>query len=414
MYSLKKAYGVGAAVDSTWGFIELDNVSVKDIYSRYRRVYLELENPLIAGPVNVDLEDLKDEFINFEGTLEELFTEINNRALPTVEKIPSYKTKWAIFGDAFSQGYKVELVEPGRAVDYTGKRDHKTEVSITRPRLNSKYMYEHCLVSLNGYFYQTDYDDKNLYVLNGGKSLLRSRRNQIGILSFQDIAKIEQLPLVGSMISKTNDSGKYSNEAVITLDKKYRDKSIILSLAGHLVFPNDFNFKKIGEDNWLLVMSDLPIIERYFESKDFIDYSNLGLTSFVDNPDKIDVQEFLSDNVMEKYITHEQSFIIIVDTPNLIKSHHYVRSSKLPGMFTAYEEPKGLLFVGRGRTAEYWKTYEDGHWAMNVVNSYMPNRTFDSINQKNRTINAGTDTPHRLYYDSRAFLLNLGVDILET
>jgi hypothetical protein len=44
----------------------------------------------------------------------------------------------------------------------------------------------------------------------------------------------------------------------------------------------------------------------------------------------------------------------------------------------------------------------------------MPNRTFDSVNEKHREINAGTDTPHRLYYDSRAFFLDLGVDVLET
>ena len=40
--------------------------------------------------------------------------------------------------------------------------------------------------------------------------------------------------------------------------------------------------------------------------------------------------------------------------------------------------------------------------------------TFDSVNEKHRVINAGTDTPHSLYYDSRAFFLDLGVDVLET
>ena len=208
--------------------------------------------------------------------------------------------------------------------------------------------------------------------------------------------------------------GKYANEVVFSIDPKYQNKSVILCLAGHLVFPNEHNFRKIADNDWLLSMSDLPIIERYFESKNYIDYSSLGLTVFPDNPNKINVEEFLSDEVLEKYITHEQSFFIVVDTPNLIRNHNYIRGSKLPGMFTAYEEPKSLLFVGRGRTAEYWKTYEDGQWAVNVVNSYMPNRTFDSVNEKHRVINAGTDTPHRLYYDSRAFFLDLGVDVLET
>lgn len=128
-------------------------------------------------------------------------------------------------------------------------------------------MYEHCLVSLNGYFYPTDYDANNLYILNGGKSLLRSRRNQIGILSFQDVAKIEQLPVTKDMISKMGVDGKYANEVVFSIDPKYQNKSVILCLAGHLVFPNEHNFRKIADNDWLLSMSDLPIIERYFESK---------------------------------------------------------------------------------------------------------------------------------------------------
>ena len=414
MYSLQKAYGVGVSMGSVWGDVDLSTLAVKQIYAQYREMYLVLTNPLIADPVNVNLADLKDEFINYDGTLVDLFTEIGDRALPTVTAIPKYKTKWAVFGDAYSQGFKVEINEPGRVPDNNGKHDNKTEVTITRPRLNARYMYEHCLVSLNGYFYPTDYDANNLYILNGGKSLLRSRRNQIGILSFQDVAKIEQLPVTKDMISKMGVDGKYANEVVFSIDPKYQNKSVILCLAGHLVFPNEHNFKKIADNDWLLSMSDLPIIERYFESKNYIDYSSLGLTVFPDNPNKINVEEFLSDEVLEKYITHEQSFFIVVDTPNLIRNHNYIRGSKLPGMFTAYEEPKSLLFVGRGRTAEYWKTYEDGQWAVNVVNSYMPNRTFDSVNEKHREINAGTDTPHRLYYDSRAFFLDLGVDVLET
>ena len=161
MYSLQKAYGVGVSLDSIWGNADLTALAVKQIYTQYREMYLVLTNPLISDPVNVNLADLKEEFINYDGTLVDLFTEIGDRALPTVDSIPKYKTKWATFGDAFSQGYKVDINEPGRAPDGAGKRDNKTEVSITRSRLNAKYMYDHCLVSLNGYFYPTDCDNDN-------------------------------------------------------------------------------------------------------------------------------------------------------------------------------------------------------------------------------------------------------------
>lgn len=409
MYSLQKAYGVGVSIESTWGDQVIDDITVKQIYSLFREMYLVLDNPLLAEAINFNMVELKDEFINYEGTLADLFLAIGDRALPTIDSIPKYKTKWAVYGDAFSQGFKVDVVEPGRLPDGKGNRDNKTELCITRPRLNAKNMFDYSLVSLNGYFYPTDHDTNNLYILNGGKSLLRSRRNQIGILSFQNISKITQIPITKSMLSKLADTGTYADEVVFNLDPIYRDKSVILCLAGHLVFPDQHSFIKITDNDWLLKMSNLPIIERYFESKDFIDYSNLELTKFSNN-EKIDIEEFLSDEVMERYITHEQSFFIVVDTPNLIRTTTYLRHSPLPGMFTTYIEPKSLLFVGRGRTAEYWKTYEDGQWAVNVVNSYTPNRTFDSVNEKNRLVNAGTDTPYKLYYNSRGVLINLGLD----
>ena len=412
MYTLQSAYGLRSDRDSYWGLASVALLPVKQIFTHYRHLYLVLSNDLLTETVNVNAFALRDEFTNYEGNLADLFLEIGTRALPTVEAIPTYHTKWAIFSDAFSQGYKIDIHEPGRQPDGQNRRDNKTELSLTRPRLNTRTMFEHCLVTLNGYFYPTDYDEERVYVLNGGKSLLRSRRNQIGILSFQDVAQVEQIPLTKAMISKMGPSGKYSDEVVISVPPEHQHKSFILCLAGHLVFPNEQSLFKITDHDWLLGTADLPLVERYFESKNFIDYSKLNLTQFPTNPEKIDIEEFYSDAVMEEYITHEQSFLIIVDSPNLVRSYNHLRHSKLPGMFIAYEEPKSLLFVGRGRTAEYWKTYEDGQWAVNVVNSYLPNRTFDSVNARNRAVNAGTDTPHNLYYNSRGVLLNIGVDVL--
>ena len=414
MYSLKSAYGVGIDPESIWSEEDVSQILVKRLFSVYRDLYLTLTNPFIDGDVFVRLKDLKDEFYNYSGTLSDLFAEIGNRALPTVEKIPKYKTSWALFADAFAQGYKVDVNEPGKKPDSTGLNEVKTELTISKPLFNPKKMFDHCLVSVNGFFYPTDHDSKNFYVLGAGTSLLKSRRNQVGILSFQDIGKIEQIPIKESMLSKLDDTVELNREVIISLDPKYQNKSIILCLAGYLIFPNDSNFRKISDNEWLLRTADIPIIERFFESKNYVDYTSLELTKFNNNPDKIDVEEFLSDYVLNKYLTHKQSFIVAVDTPYLVRTKTYLRHSKLPGMFTAYSEPLSLLFVGRGRTAEYWKTYEDGHWAVNVVNSYMPNRTFNSVNEKNREVNAGTDTPHRLYYDSRAFLLNVGVDVLTT
>lgn len=411
MYTLVSAYGVGKKYDSTWKIVDVKDYLVYDLFKNFRKLYLTLSSPYLKENINVDLEIFRSEYGNYDKTLKDLFNEIGNRSLQTTSYIPLYETKYAQFSDVFSQGYKVEVNVPGQPPDERSKRDEKTELCIKRDRTNPKTIFEHCLVTLNGYFYPTDYDKNYTYVLNGGKSLLRSRRNQIGILSFQDICKIKQIPLTVDLIEKTKEDIPYFNEVIIKIKENIKNKSIILCLAGHLVFPDEHVFKQINDTDWYLKMSGLPIIERYFESKDYIDYSRLNLTQYPQNPDLISVEEFMSDKVMEKYITHEQSFIIILDTPNLIRNPLHVRHSKLPGVFTTYEEPNSLLFVGRGRTAEYWKVYEDGYWDMTVVNSYLPNRTFDSVNEKHRFFNAGTDTPYRLYYDSRAFLLHLGVDV---
>jgi hypothetical protein len=412
MYSLVSAYGVGYSQDSKWGSVDLTGLTVNEIFNNYRELFLTLSNPYLSEEVVVNFDIFRLEYFNYTDSLDNLFVELGDTALPTVDNPPVFETRWAIYGDAFSQGYKVSMNVPGQPPDGLSGRDEKTEVCIRRDRTDPELIYKHCMISLNGYFYRTDHDRNYTYIMNGGKSLLRSRRNQIGILSFQNVCEIEQIPITVDNLFKTSDDSKYFNEVILRLDRNFNDKSLILCLAGYLVFPDNNVLKQINETDWLLNTSGIPIFERYFESRDMIDYSSLELTEFANNPDRISVEEFMTDEVMERYLTHEQSFFVVLDTPRLIRTTNYIRHSKLPGMFTAYEEPKSLLFVGRGRTAEYWKTYEDGQWAVNVVDSYMPNRTFDSVNEKNRHTNAGTDTPYRLYYDSRAFLMNLGADVL--
>jgi hypothetical protein len=111
-------------------------------------------------------------------------------------------------------------------------------------------------------------------------------------------------------------------------------------------------------------------------------------------------------------MTLSQSFLVIVDTQQLTTNKIYLRHSSMPGMFTAYRDPVYPMVANYGKIVEYWKTYEDGHWAVNVQDSFLRNYIFTTQRKQqlaNVTNNMISSKP---FWHSRGYLLEIaGYDI---
>ena len=398
MYTVDAAYGVAKLHGSRWMNLSLDLIPVSEIFSVYRKVYLTLSAPFLVNPVYFDLDFFRIKYVNFEGTLEEMFLDNGSDSIQTIPSIPVANPKYAMFADAFRAGYKVNV-------------DTNNDLKITRPNTSISDVYKYCLFTVNGLFHFTDTDGDFIYVLKGGVSSKKSRKNKLGIVSFRDISEIKSIPITEDMLFNQQVTSNFSDRVYIKIPQSVEGKTPLLMLGGYMVRPDKDIFFPVGNDTYCVNVGRLPLLQRYYESVELIDYSSLGLDSSSSNELQINLQQFYSDACLKKYFTLSQSFIVLVDKENIFFNENYIDNSTLPCRYIAYVEPTYPLFAGEGKLFEYWHVREGSRWSISVADSFLQKKVFTSI-VKDEPLSVGAgNIPSSTYYNSRAYMLEIGSDI---
>lgn len=412
MYNFVNSVCLSRSIGSQWHEVDLSNILVFDIYTTYSKVYLILSNPSLPDNVYVDFDTQFQEFSSYQGTLNQWLMDLGNRTLPTVDVLPSTSVKVAKYSDAIRSGYKVQLTKIGVVTPDNYPASELQDLVITRPehKTDMGLIHSHCLVSVNGFYHRTDTDAHKAFVYRGGDTGRRSHINHVGILSFLDIGALTKVPIDPTRIYTQSAPGVPStlkDRIYFDIDQDLTNKSVILVLGGYLVFPEQGTFWQSGDHTLALDINQIPYAQRIYESQRYLDLSGLGLTHFPLSKDAIDVDELYSDDVLKRYLTLSQSFLVIVDTSNLITNKIHLRHSHLPGMFTCYQDPVLPLIVSYGKVAEYWKVFEDGYWAVNVEDSFYRNYVLSQqpIYQL-KTIN-GHLLPNQPFWHSQGHLLEI-------
>ena len=190
----------------------------------------------------------------------------------------------------------------------------------------------------------------------------------------------------------------------------------MLSLGGYLITHMSNSFQPVGDNLYKIDIQNYPFIDRIMESKLFLDFSSFGLTTNPNNINHYNKSELISDNFITKYITMSQSFVIVVDNPDIYVDRQFVKKDAFPGRFISYSEPKLPLMTYDNRLPEYWPICENGVWSLNVVNSDRRNYYFDTMKStyvQDQDLNI-TDSVMSTNKANKkdAFLLEIGSDML--
>lgn len=409
MYQYRNAVALARTIGAQWTPVDIDDILVYDIFAIYSQIVLELDTIYLDDPICVNMDQFRMEYSSYNGTLNALLSAIGNRALVTVPSLPNTELAFAKYSDAFRAEYKVALGLAGQNLPANYPDADKRDLIVTRPNYNTDMtlLHTHCLVTVNGLLHMTDANSTSAYVYDGGMSLYKSKCNHLGILSFLDIGTVQKIPVNPDNVFAQEADNILRNKMYLYLDQDTSNKTVLFSLGGYLLLPEEGIFTQTGPNVFCLNISAMPLLERYFESSKYLDFTSLGLDILVDDPDRISAEQFYTDAVLKKYVTLSQSFFIVIDTPNLVTNKINIRHSNLPGMFTCYQDPVYPLFVGYGKMAEYWKTEEDGHWSVSVQDSFYRNYVLSY--QPNFGLNNVTPNlvPNNVYHHSRGVLLEI-------
>lgn len=413
-YTLQSALGKGLTGGQEWSAIDLGNMTFAAAIANYSTVYAILTNPFVSGPVSLNLADILTTLTNHEQTFAAYLAALGNKALPTSASIPSIQTSFVRYMNAFQAGYEVRPVAGSSSIDSKLSVANKPHLLLTRDNTDYESFFESCLVSVNGFLHLTDTDKLNgAWVLNGMRSVIQSKQNKIGIHNFQDLGKLTLIPITSSMIYKQNTKQNLCNQAYINVGQDLTGSTVMLVIGGYLHLLDTKTFRLVGEQALMVDFNNYPLLERYYESRDSIDLSNLALSAYPTNPDAISVAELTSDAAIKALLTLPQSFVVLLDNQDVSMELVRLENARWPGCYTSTVEPLYPLMTGYGKLNEYWSVYEQPRWALKCADNLKPRYNFNTIDapRDQLTVTNQCD-PMRPTTISPGFFLQIRSDIV--
>lgn len=410
MYTLVSALVKQASPANRWQSAEIGDLSFQSLYSDYTGVIAVLSNPFLPNNVALDLNSVRTLVIDYQETFNAFLTRMGNKTLPTYTPVPSLTPKYARYSDAFKAGYKVQPVGPTQSPDAQLPNGAKTWLYLTKPNVDFRDFYRYCLVSVNGFLHRTDADQNGAWVVDGMKTARLANRNELGIINFQGVSTLSFIPVTADMIFKQSSDQAYRNQMRIDLGVDTTGKTLMASLGGYLHVLDQSTIRRISPTEVLIDFNNLPLWERYHESRGVIDYSSLPFQRTTNNESQFAIDDFMSDANLVAYMQLSQTFFILADNPELYKETVYIPNTKITGLLIAYTKPDKPLINGIGKLADYWARYEDGQWAVAVVDNYWHHRVYNTAPKSSLNNIADNREPTDPVSHSRGYFLHIGTD----
>lgn len=410
MYTLESAIGKTLADRGRWINADIGNVPFVEIYATYDSVKAILSNPFIDHPVCLDLADVRVANNSNNQTFNEWLVANGATALPTSDVIPVIKNRYARYADAFHAGYKLKPVHPTASPDAEVTPDERTSIFLSRTGLDFNLFRKHCLVSVNGYLHYTDATSQGAWVMDGMRTVRYANENQVGIISFLDVGEIKSIRITEDMIYKQQPDQRYRDRVTMVINEDISKKTILMSIGGYLHIQDPNTFHRIGDNIISIDFSRLNFIERYHESMKTLDLTSLPIQRTEANPTQIVVDDFLSDANILAYLTLPQSFIVLIDNPEVFVDHQFVKPAMMPGYLIAYTPPVYPLINGVGKMAEYWYTYEDQQYSIKVRDNWTHHRLYDTTKLLEEKSVSDSRVPNKPVSFSGAYFLKIGTN----
>ena len=402
MYTLISAFGLKREPSAVWKNHDVSADSGAQLLFSFVSLYLEIEDTQNQTTFYMLMEKNKELFINKQETVTELVESWWGVANITPVGFTPLQTKRAIYSDAARLNYVANRAKPGSSPTASFVESERTELQLSRTATDMRSFNQKCMLSVNGFFYKAQADKDVLFVPEAGKSLLSSRLNHIGILSFENIGALTTVDIDSSEVVPQAVGGKLCDG--IKIKQPVDDltgKQLMLVLGGYLHLESDGVFQRVGNKQLVIRAPNIPIHDRYRESLNFVDWSTI--TGRTTKDQFLKTELVMSDEFWEKLLDHPQTYWVVLDCDTLHRVTVPVNALPLPGQFLVPYEPIDMLTFGTGYCKEYWKKQEAGEWLIKCESALGGKPVADTIGKLSGNVSA-TDLPYRVYKSVNAHL----------
>jgi hypothetical protein len=157
------------------------------------------------------------------------------------------------------------------------------------------------------------------------------------------------------------------------------NKIVMMSIGGYLQINNN-HYRASGDHTVTLDWDKLPVIHRYFESRNKIDLSSFEQTldRNKNHGDALDMNQVKSNASIKAYMALTQSFLILIDVDNIQTDLHALEKTGLPGRYYAYGVPTLPLLLETGIVPSYNAIHEAGMWSICVEENFVIRYSYDT------------------------------------
>lgn len=358
MYELIRTYGRLNRRSDRWRSIETDGVPLRDLQQEYSGLCFIITYPALQGEEQAlflkDVLNLTTD-VSSTTTVQEWLTNFGNRTLPLKENVPDFRERYVKYINAWYGNYQLDPIGPSRRLEPDVSKYDKDDILIRHDKVDGPTLRKQAMVSINGFFHFTEYTDDGILVHYGNRSILHSNMNQIGIHSFRDVGEINYLRIdPDKILNKGNDS-KFAEGVYVTLDmsaEELENKTVLFVFNGYLQVLGK-GYSRVSADTFRIQLNNLMMLERYYQSREFMDMKDIPLTKYEGDEPLISVKEFHSDEMIRWLLLRSQTFFVIVDVPEMFHELEPLEHLKIPGRFLDESGEMYPVVGAYGRTLDY-------------------------------------------------------------
>ena len=407
MYQLVSAIAQLNVAASPWAAVDLSALTLSQIDSTYSDAYLRVKNPFWSADQTMLFSVITKDYLKRDKTIAKFFEENGNNTLPSINGLAQISKGQVKYADAYWAGYKLNR---GKAMQSPTTIPHVDDADVLIMRkegVDARVFYKNCLVSVNGLIHRTDADSQYVYVIDAAKSNYHCRRNEVGIINFRDIGELEFEPITPDMLFRSHPDQPFANQVFIKAPTSSFGKTAALVMGGYLHLLDNLTFFRTADDIFCLDVQSIPLLDRLYESRKLIDMSVLGLEYNGADDVQISRAQLYSDEVITKWLTMSQSFLVYIDSPNITVEREQLAPTQIAKQYLAYKEPTLPMLGGFGLIQPYWVQEDDNVFSITVGDNIRPHHLFHKTPADKATMPADNRIPYDRESYTRAQFLDI-------
>ena len=407
MYQLVSAIAQLNVAASPWAEADLSALTLSQIDSGYSDAYLRVKSPFWTADRTMLFSVITKDYLERDHTIAQFFDANGNNSLPAANGLAKISKGQVKYADAYWAGYKLNRGKSLQSPTTIPPVDDADVLIMRKEGVDARVFYKNCLVSVNGLIHRVDADGQYVYVIDAAKSNYHSRRNEVGIINFREVGELEFQSITPDMLFRAHPDQPFANQVFIKAPTSSFGKTAALVMGGYLFILDNLTFFRTADDVFCLDIQSIPLLDRFFESRKLIDLSCLGLEYNGANDAQISREQLYSDEVITKWLTMSQSFLVYIDSPNITVERGQLAPTRIARQYLAYEEPKLPMLGGFGLIEPYWVQEDDGVFSVTVGDNIRPHHLFHKTPPGSATLPADNRIPYDRESYTRAQFLDI-------